>query len=161
MYEMVLGVPAFPCMFDMEEQERNILQSKFTLPQDLLSAQAVSLIEGLVVVEGKQRLTISQIKNHAFFKEVNWDQVERGEMEMPTIPIKSPDASNFDEITFDSCDEDWQHEFEGDSSDDDMPRNTILEEENENEGSVILQMMDRSGLELGESNERLTSMSTP
>ena len=81
---------------------------------------------------------------------------------MPTIPIKSPDASNFDEITFDSCDEDWQHEFEGESSDDDMPRNTIMEEdEHEGEESVILQMMDRSGLGLAESNERLTTLSTP
>jgi hypothetical protein len=43
-----------------------------------------------------------------------------------------------------------------------MPRNTILEDENENEGSVILQMMDRSGrLGVAESNERLTTLSIP
>jgi serine/threonine protein kinase len=107
MYEMILGVPAFPCMYDMEEQEKNILESKFCLPSDLLSAEAMSLIKGLVVVEGRHRLTISQIKKHPFFKEVNWQQIERGEVIMPTIPIKSPDACNFDEITFDSCDEDW------------------------------------------------------
>ena len=83
-------------------------------------------------------LTISAIKKHPFFKGVDWESVERGESQMPSIVVKSPDAHNFDEITFDSCDEDWQHEFEGDSSDDDLPRNTILEDELENEGSVIL-----------------------
>jgi hypothetical protein len=111
-------------------------------------------------VDGKRRLTISEIKKHPFFKETNWESVERGETQMPSILIKSPDANNFDEITMDSCDEDWQHEFEGESSDEDLPRNTILEDEMENEGSVILQMMDRPN-KVAESNERLTSLSNP
>jgi len=104
----------------------------------LLSAEAISLLKELIVVEGKDRLPIGDIKKHAFFKDVDWLLVELGEVKMPDIPIKSPDPHNFDEITFDSCDEDWQHEFEDEPSDDDMPRNTILEDEAELEDSVIL-----------------------
>ena len=86
--------------------------------------------------------------------------IERAEVKMPDIEIKSPEADNYDNITLDSCDEDWLHEFECESSDDELPRNTIMEAEDEDrEDSVVLQMMNRSSIQ--DNNDRLTTLSTP
>jgi hypothetical protein len=36
---------------------------------------------------------------------------------MPDPHIREPCAANFEDITYDSADEDWQHEFEEDDED--------------------------------------------
>jgi lipopolysaccharide export LptBFGC system permease protein LptF len=60
---------------------------------------------------------------------------------MPPAQIREPNADNYDEITIDSCDEDWQHEFEDNNSDASYDNGRITELEQE-EDSVILEMMD-------------------
>ena len=112
MYEMLLGVPAFPCRNSVEEQEENIKKGNFSLPDNLLSEEAISLLKGIIVVEAKDRLSIEEIKNHMFFKGLDWSAVERVELQMPEPMVREPNAANFEDITYDSADEDWQHEFE-------------------------------------------------
>ena len=36
---------------------------------------------------------------------------------MPDPHVREPCAANFEDITYDSADEDWQHEFEEDDED--------------------------------------------
>ena len=77
----------------------------------------MSLLKGTIAVEASDRFTIDQIKQHSFFEGLEWSAVENIELEMPEVHLKEPDSANFEDITYDSADEDWQHEFEEDDED--------------------------------------------
>ena len=77
-----------------------------------LSAEAKSLIRALIVPSGKQRLSIHKIKQHDFFKPISFRDVEKCRIEMPMVRQRDPKSGDFDEVEPDSCDEDFQHEFE-------------------------------------------------
>ena len=47
-YEMLLGVPAFPCTESEEEQEERIRRGVFELPDEILSESAISLLQGTI-----------------------------------------------------------------------------------------------------------------
>ena len=69
-YELLVGVPAFPFRNDPEEQHERITNCRFLYPgepgceveEPLLSDEAKSLIESLLVPIGKNRLAITKIK---------------------------------------------------------------------------------------------------
>ena len=70
---------------------------------------------------------------------------------MPEPDVREPCAANFEDITYDSADEDWQHEFEEDGDDDynnSVIRNTHLriteKPEYEEEDTMEMQMMDQN-----------------
>lgn len=75
-YELLVGVPAFPFRDDPEEQRERITNCRFLFPgepgcevqEPLLSDEAKTLIEGLLVPVGKNRLNISKIKQSDLFK---------------------------------------------------------------------------------------------
>ena len=133
-YEMLCGKPAFPFKFDVEEHEQRIMSCTFTFPDEViqeeerdddeiplnlpnsnvpiqLSDSAKKLIRGLVVPSAKKRLAIDKIKKHKFFSGIVWADVESGKCKVPRVHLKEPKAENFDEISYDSDDEDFQHEF--------------------------------------------------
>jgi hypothetical protein len=87
------------------------------LPDEILSEAAISLLKGTIVVNSDDRLSIKQIKKHAFFEGLEWSAVDNLELQMPEPDIREPCAANFEDITYDSADEDWQHEFEENEED--------------------------------------------
>ena len=60
----------------------------------------------------KKRLSIDKIKKHKFFNGIQWADVESGKCRVPRVLLKEPKAENFDEISYDSDDEDFAHEFQ-------------------------------------------------
>ena len=44
------------------------------------------LISKMLVVESEMRISISDIKTHSFFKDIDWDQAERRKLDPPFIP---------------------------------------------------------------------------
>ena len=66
----------------------------------------------MIVPNAKKRLSIDKIKKHKFFNGIQWSDVESGKCRVPRVLLKEPKAENFDEISYDSDDEDFAHEFQ-------------------------------------------------
>lgn len=77
-----------------------------------ISAAAKSLIRGLVVANGRKRMSINKIKQHEFFSPIKFADVEKARIKMPKVELKNPRSGMFDEIEPDSADEDFEHEYE-------------------------------------------------
>ena len=76
-----------------------------------LSKGAKSMIRSLVVANGKKRISIHKIKQHEFFQNVKWSDIDKAKFKMPKVNQREPDSGQFDLVDPDSCDEDWQHEY--------------------------------------------------
>ena len=133
---MLCGKAAFPFKYDVEEHENRIKNCKFTFPDEVieeeeksddgviqfnlttpaisvqLSEAAKKLIRSLIVANSKKRLSIDKIKQQKFFAGIKWSDVEFGRCKVPRVLLKEPKAENFDEISYDSDDEDFAHEFQ-------------------------------------------------
>ena len=57
-------------------------------------------------------MSINKIKQHDFFKPIKFSDIEKLRIKMPVVDLKNPKTDNFDEIEFDSDDEDFAHEYE-------------------------------------------------
>ena len=133
-YEMLCGKPAFPFKYDVEEHENRIIKCKFFFPDEVIEEEdtreegiflnlpnpalevkvsgiAKQLIRSLIVPDAKKRLPIEKIKSHQFFAGIKWTDVEQGKCKVPRVLLKEPKAENFDEISYDSDDADFAHEF--------------------------------------------------
>ena len=84
LYEFIVGIPPFndesvPLIFE------NILQRKLIWPdigdsEDCMTADAQNLIDSLLNMDYMQRLgakNVEEIKNHAFFKGIDWGNVRK------------------------------------------------------------------------------------
>jgi hypothetical protein len=78
-----------------------------------ISEDAKNMVRSLIVAEGEKRITIQKLKKHPFFAKIRWDHAEKGQLKMPVVKLKKPKAENFDEIQYDSDDQDFIHELEG------------------------------------------------
>lgn len=78
-----------------------IVACKYRLPYRLDSVTR-NFISGLLQKDPESRFTIDQIKNHAFFKEINWKQLEKKKYKMDFIPWNADNDScyNFDTALF-------------------------------------------------------------
>uniref|UniRef100_A0A4X2LFJ4 Protein kinase C n=1 Tax=Vombatus ursinus TaxID=29139 RepID=A0A4X2LFJ4_VOMUR len=97
LYEMLIGQSPFHGQ-DEEELFHSIRMDNPLYP-NWLQKDAKDLLVKLFVREPERRLGIKgDIRQHAFFKEINWEELERKEIEPPFKPkVKSPsDCSNFD-----------------------------------------------------------------
>jgi len=98
-YEMLCGcVPFFNN--DVQEMYKNILSANIKYP-DKLSDEAVSLMAGLLKRNPEERLGcrgVDEVKNHPFFKSINWKKLLKKEITPPFKPqVKDiSDTSNFD-----------------------------------------------------------------
>ena len=77
-----------------------------------VSPAAKSLIRGLIQPNSKKRTSIHKLKQHEFFKPLKWSDVENCRIRMPKVDLKDPKSGQFDMIEPDSCDEDFEHEYE-------------------------------------------------
>jgi serine/threonine protein kinase len=100
-YDLLTGAPPFAGNNNAKIQEK-ILKSKLTLPY-YLSADAKDLLTRLLRKEPKKRLGFNMpkdmqtIRNHRFFRKINWKKLEARELEPPIVPlITDPElAENF------------------------------------------------------------------
>ena len=86
---MICGVEPF---YDEEPMKiyENILNGKILFSSDF-DSQSKSLIKHLLEPElskryGNLKNGVNDIKNHAFFKNMNWDKLLKQEIEAPFIP---------------------------------------------------------------------------
>lgn len=138
MYEVLTGCAAFPCFDDLDEHEERIKNCEFCFPGDeqfnarckkysgyldadrcnmLMSSLAKDLISNLIKSDSKQRMPIQKIKKHKWFTTnldkmgMKWSDIEKGQVTPPNVHLQEPLPDNFDEIQYDSDDQDFQHEF--------------------------------------------------
>uniref|UniRef100_F7G6Y7 Protein kinase C n=1 Tax=Monodelphis domestica TaxID=13616 RepID=F7G6Y7_MONDO len=97
LYEMLIGQSPFHGQ-DEEELFHSIRMDNPLYP-NWLQKDAKDLLVKLFVREPERRLGVKgDIRLHTFFREINWEDLERKEIEPPFKPkVKSPsDCSNFD-----------------------------------------------------------------
>ena len=97
MYEMLTGLPPFYSQ-DVQVMYQKIMTAKLVVP-DSISADAASLLRGLLERDPEQRLSDpAAIKAHAYFKDIDWDALNRKEVTPPFLPkVTSPeDVRNID-----------------------------------------------------------------
>jgi serine/threonine protein kinase len=100
-YDLLTGAPPFVGNNNAKIQEK-IVKSKLTLPY-YLSTDAKDLLTRLLRKDPKKRLGFNMpkdmqtIKNHRFFRKINWKKLEARELEPPIVPlITDPElAENF------------------------------------------------------------------
>lgn len=100
-FDLLTGASPFRANNDMKIREK-ILKSKLVFPY-FLSPDAKDLLTRLLRKEPKKRLgscmpkDMQTIKNHRFFRKINWTKLEKRELEPPIRPlITDPElAENF------------------------------------------------------------------
>ncbi|EFA81478.1 putative protein serine/threonine kinase [Heterostelium album PN500] len=101
MYYMIVGKPPFTSQNNHSLQDR-IINEKLKFPK-FISPQAKSVITALLIKDPKKRLGCDgngtqKIKQHPFFKSIQWRKLEAREIEAPFVPKTTDvgDISNFD-----------------------------------------------------------------
>lgn len=89
-YEMLCGIPPFYSK-DREQLYQNIKNCKPKLDYPYLSEPARDILEHLLVKDPTKRLGntsggVSAIKEHPWFDEINWDQINHKLVHPPYIP---------------------------------------------------------------------------
>ena len=102
LYEMLTGLPPFYCR-DREKLFEKIRKGHLEYPRSL-SARAQALLRGLLMKDPRRRLGSGEedaeaIKQHAFFAEIDWIGLSKGEVSPPWDPQISGqlDTSQFDD----------------------------------------------------------------
>jgi len=96
-YEMLTGLPPFYSQ-NINIMYQKILNGELRFPS-YVSPDAQSLLEGLLTRDVEKRLG-SEVKKHPFFKDIDWEKLEKREMEPPFKPkVKSDtDTSQIDSV---------------------------------------------------------------
>ncbi len=104
LYEMLCGVPPFYAE-NLDKMYKIILETEVNFPHNIyLSDEAKDIINQLLKKNVKNRLGyvsgIVEIKNHPFFKSIDFHEIENKKIKSPFIPKieNSTDVQNFDEI---------------------------------------------------------------
>jgi len=97
MYEMLAGKNPFYFLDSVETMKR--IQRWWDIKFPNISIDAKDLIKKLLCGENN-RLTITGVKAHPFFKDFDWDKLRKRELTPPFIPKLSSatDTSYFDEV---------------------------------------------------------------
>jgi len=92
-YEMLTGLPPFYSQ-NINIMYQKILNGELRFPS-YVSADAQSLLEGLLTRDVEKRLGSSSsqdVKKHPFFKDIDWEKLEKREMEPPYKPKVKNDS---------------------------------------------------------------------
>lgn len=102
LYEMLTGLPPFYCR-DREKLFEKIRKGHLDYPRSL-SARSQNLLRGLLTKDPRRRLgsgpnDAEDIKQHAFFIEMDWNKLTAGDIQPPWDPQihGSLDTSQFDD----------------------------------------------------------------
>ena len=92
LYEMLVGIPPYYAN-NKEQLYNNITSGPLKLPS-YLSEESRSLLISLLNRNPNKRLGSGkkgseEIKEHAFFKELNWEEVIQKKVKVPKIPPKT------------------------------------------------------------------------
>ena len=83
-YEMISGYLPFKIIRN-EKISKNIYQKKIKIFPHFSKA-AKDLIKKLLVINPRKRIGYEQIKNHEFFKDINWEKIEIKKVKPPFVP---------------------------------------------------------------------------
>ena len=101
-YELLVGIPPFFSK-NREEMFNNIKSGPLLIPKNL-TAEAKDLMKRLLCRNPKNRLGAIhgafEVKTHAFFKDLNWDDVLQRKLQPPEIDCKNYEGLEPDEELF-------------------------------------------------------------
>ena len=106
LYEMIVGMtPFYDGIVDQMGLFKNIVKCKMEFPEgDFMSEESKDLIKRILVVRPEDRLGSfaageKDIKEHPFFNDINWEEIQNMEAKVPFQPkVKDYlDGSNFDD----------------------------------------------------------------
>lgn len=85
---------------------KNIKEGKYSLNLLVLSEEAKDLIQNLLVIDSTKRLNITKVKEHPYFKDINWETLRNN-----TVPIPKDLLAKFTNklSTGDSNTDFWTH----------------------------------------------------
>lgn len=83
-YEMLTGLPPFYSKH-INVMYQKILNAQLTFPS-YMSEDAKNLLEGLLTRDPEKRLAGEAVRKHPFFKDIDWEKLDRKEIE----PIWKP-----------------------------------------------------------------------
>mmetsp|Transcript_24505 Transcript_24505/g.38480 ORF Transcript_24505/g.38480 Transcript_24505/m.38480 type:complete len:818 (+) Transcript_24505:156-2609(+) len=107
LFEMIMGMtPFYDGVVDQMGLFKNIVQRKMVPYDNGISDEGKDLIDRILVVDAEHRLgsfaaADKDIKEHPFFNDIDWQQLQKMEAKVPFKPkVKDPlDGSNFDDYT--------------------------------------------------------------
>lgn len=97
LYEMICGCLPF---FNPSKEKlfQEIMNPKITYPSDI-SPEAICFFRAIFTVDPKNRLGsggINEIKDHAFFRNINWDDILNKRIKPPFLPrLETPDQTKY------------------------------------------------------------------
>jgi serine/threonine protein kinase len=106
-YEMLCGIPPFYSK-DRDKLFKNILRGNLKFP-NFLSKDAINLLQNFFVRDPDKRLGsrawgVDEIKQHPFFKGIDWDSILRKKIKPPFIPkLYSETDTKYVDTQFTSC----------------------------------------------------------
>ena len=75
LYEMLVGLPPF-FTSDLNELYKSISKEKLKVP-DIICTEGKDLLHKMLDKNPKTRISIENIKQHAFFKDIDWDALSQ------------------------------------------------------------------------------------
>ena len=117
LYEMICGTPPF-FSNNIKTLYKNITQSKLVFP-DYFSGELKNLLKQLLCRDPLKRIGVidkSELKNHIWFKGINWEKLAKKEIKPPLDLIKikknmenNKTVSNINDLKISFKDEDYQN----------------------------------------------------
>jgi serum/glucocorticoid-regulated kinase 2 len=98
LYEMLVGIPPF-FSENINETYNMILKADVEYPRDM-SADCEDLIRGLLNKDPNKRLSISSIKNHKLFSDIDWNKLLAKQIIAPFVPEFEDDDTKYFDVEF-------------------------------------------------------------